>query len=91
MSRLSGMKAEATWNIADLAAGAEASTTVTVPGAKLGDFVLASMGIDLEQGALLAQVSAANTVEATYINNSVDPSDLASTTLRVKVVPFDDI
>jgi hypothetical protein len=49
------------------------------------------MGIDLEQGALLAQVSAANTVEATYINNSVDPSDLASTTLRVKVIPFDDI
>jgi len=85
------MYAETTWNIADLAAGAEASTDVTVPGAAMGDFVLASMGIDLEQGALLANVRAANTVEVTYINNSVDPSDLASTTLRVKVIPFDVI
>lgn len=91
MSRLSGTYAEQTWDIGDLAAGAEASVDVVVPGAKLGDFVLASMGIDLEQGALLANVRAANTVEVTYINNSVDPSDLASTTLRVKVVPFDAI
>jgi hypothetical protein len=88
---MSGMSASQAWNIGDLAAGAEASVDVTVPNAKLGDFVLASMNIDLEQGALLANVRAANTVEVTYINNSVDPSDLPAATLRVKVVPFEDI
>ena len=88
---MSGFYNTATWDIGDLASGAEASTTVTVPGAKMGDFVLASMDIDLEEGALTAQVSAANTVEAVYINDAEDPSDLASATLRVKVIPFDVI
>ena len=91
MSRLSGVFVSQTWNIADLAAGAEASVDVAVAGAEMGDFVFASMDIDLEQGALLAQVRAAGIVEVTYINNSVDPSDLASATLRVKVVALNDI
>jgi len=88
---MSGMYAEKAWDIGDLAAGAEASTTVTVPGAAFGDFVFCSMDIDLEEGTLTAQVSAANTVEAVYINDAEDPSDLAAATLRVKVVPFNDI
>jgi hypothetical protein len=91
MSRLSGTITEQTWNIADLAAGAEASVDVAVAGAALGDFCLASLGIDMEQGTLIAQVRAAGIVEVTYVNTSVDPSDLASTTLRVKHIPFDAI
>jgi hypothetical protein len=91
MSRLSGMSGQVAWNMADLAASAEESKTVTIPGAKLGDFVFCSLSIDYEQGSLTAQVSAANTVEATYINDAVDPSDLAAAVLRVKVIPFDDI
>jgi hypothetical protein len=91
MSRLSGPVVEQAWNIGDLAINAEASVDVTVSGAKLGDFVLASMDIDLEQGTLLAQVRAANTVEVTYINTSADPTDLPAATLRVKVVAFEDI
>ncbi len=80
------MYASKTWNIADLAASAEESTTVTVTGAELGDFVIVSLDIDVEQGSLTAQVLSANTVEATYINDSLDPSDLASATLKVLVI-----
>ncbi len=88
MSRLSALSASTAWDIGDLALGAEASTTVTVPGAVMGDFVFLSADIDLEEGALYGQVSAANTVEAVYINNAEDPTDLASFTLRVVVVPY---
>ncbi len=91
MSRLSGMYAETSWDIGDLASGAEASTTVTVAGAKMGDFVWVSSDIDLEEGSLYGQVSAADTVEAVYINSAEDPSDLAAMTLRIKVVPYDAI
>jgi len=89
MSRLSGPSLEQAFNIADLAISAESSVDVTVPGAKLGDFVLCSMDIDLEQGSLTANVRALNTVEVTYINDAVDPSDLPAGTLRVKVIPFE--
>lgn len=91
MSRLSGTYVSQAWNIADLAIDAEASVDVPVVGAKLGDFVLASMDIDLEQGTLLAQVRAAGIVEATYINTSADPTDLPAGTLRVKVIAYEDI
>lgn len=75
-----------TWDIADLDASAEESTTITVTGAVLGDFVIVSLDIDVEQGSLTAQVLSADTVEATYINDSNDPSNLASATLRVLVI-----
>lgn len=80
------MYASKTWDIADLAESAEESTTITVTGAALGDFVIVSLDIDVEQGSLTAQVLSANTVECTYINDSVNPSDLASATLRVLVI-----
>jgi hypothetical protein len=91
MSRLSGLRASQAWDIADLAIDAEASVDVSVPGAKMGDFVFASLDIDLEQGTLLASMRVDGVVEATYINTSADPSDLPAGTLRVKVVPFDAI
>jgi hypothetical protein len=91
MSRLSGMTASAAWDIGDLASGAEASTTISVPEAQMGDFVLVSSDIDLEEGNLYGQVSAAGTVEVVYINSAEDPSDLASMTVRVKVIPSDVI
>lgn len=77
-----------TWDVADLAQGAETSTTVTCTGAALGDFVIVSLGVDIEQGSLTAQVLSANTVEVTLINDSLDPSDLASSTLRVMVIAY---
>jgi hypothetical protein len=80
------MYAEKAWNIADLGDDAEESTSVTVTGAALGDFVIVSLDIDVEQGSLTAQVLSANTVECTYINSAVDPSDLAAATVRVLVI-----
>lgn len=88
---MSGPKAEAAWDIGDLASGAEASTTVSVPGAVMGDFVFLSADIDLEEGSLYGQVVSAGTVEAVYINSAEDPTDLASFTLRVKVVHYNDM
>lgn len=91
MSRLSGMYAEQAWNIADLAASAESSVDVSVPGAKLGDFVLCSLDVDLEEGALTGAVRVDGTVEVTYINDAADPTDIPAGTLRVKVIPFNVI
>lgn len=82
------MYAEKAWDVADLAQGAESSTTVTVTGAVLGDFVIVSLGVDVEQGSLTAQVLSADTVEVTLINDSLNPGDPASATLRVFVIAY---
>lgn len=72
-----------------LADGAGATTTVAVTGAALGDYVaLVSFGVDLAGITLTAYVSAANTVSVRFQNESGGVLDLASSTLRVAVVPF---
>ena len=77
---------EATWNPGSVAAGGKVSTTVTVSGAILGDFVLRSFSLDVQELILTADVSASNTVEVVLANLTGSAVDLASGTLRVAVL-----
>lgn len=75
----------ATYDPASLVDGAGATTTVTVTGAALGDFALASFSLDLQGIMLTAYVSAANTVACRFQNETGGTLDLASGTLRAFV------
>ena len=72
-----------TWDVASLVDGAQATTTVSVPGAQVGDFVLVSLGVSAALMLVNAYVSAADVVTVTVQNESAGTVDLASTTLRV--------
>ena len=93
MSRLSGMSASATWNPGSVTTTIVA-TTVTVPGAVLGDFAFASMSTFTDALAddlvMSAVVSSANTVTVSLLGDATG-ADLASGTLRVMVVPLNNM
>lgn len=80
--------ATATVDVASLvdAAGAT-SSSITVTGAALGDYVFFSHGVDLAGITCSASVQAADTVEVRFQNESGGTLDLASTTTRVVVLP----
>ena len=75
----------ATYNPPSLADGASSTTTVTVTGAALGDYVSASFSNDLQGISMVASVSASNTVTVVFRNNTGTGIDLASGTLRARV------
>lgn len=76
----------ATYDPPSLADAAGATTTVTVTGAALGDYVEAvSFDKDLQGITLTAYVSAANTVSARFQNESGGVLDIVSGTLRARV------
>jgi hypothetical protein len=79
------LSGSATYDPASLADGAGATTTVTVTGAALGDFALASFSLDLQGITLTAWVSATNTVSVRFQNESGGTLDLGSGTLRAFV------
>lgn len=86
---LGGMlNGSATFDAASLLDGAGATTTVTVTGAVMGDYVLVSHGVDLQGITVTAWVSAANTVSVRFQNESGGTLDLASSTLRALVLPM---
>ena len=91
MSRLSGFSAEVVNNFASLAAAAEVALDVTCTGAKLGDFAFCSLGVDVTDLIVTCNVTAADTVTVLLANATAGAIDLASTTVRVKVVPFEVI
>lgn len=91
MSRLSGFSASATWNPGNILDGDEVAVDVTVPGAVLGDFAFASFSLDVADLTLTCDVTAADTATAVLANNTGGAVDLASGTLRVKVVHYNDI
>ena len=75
-----------THNFASILDGARESTTVTVTGAALGDFVVGvSVSVDAAGGVLSGYVSAANTVTVDLLNETGAALDLASGTLRALV------
>lgn len=75
-----------TFDFPSVAAAAETTTTVTVTGAALGDFVVGvALGVSAGGLALSGYVSAANTVTVVARNNTGAAIDLASTTLSVRV------
>lgn len=83
-----GLTGSATYDAANLADGAGATTTVTVTGAAVGDFVTGvAHSVDLAGISVTAWVSAANTVSVRFQNESGGALDLASGTLRVRVSP----
>lgn len=78
-----------THDFASIANGASTNTTVTVTGAALGDFAVASLNVSggvVAGAGLVASVTAADTVTVTLLNQSGGAVDLASGTLRVLVL-----
>lgn len=82
------LRGSAVYDAASLIDAAGATTTVTVTGAALGDFALASLGVDVAGITVSAWVSAADTVSVRLQNESGGTLDLASTTIRAAVIPF---
>lgn len=82
------LTASATFDPASIATAVGETTTITVTGAALGDFAMASFSLDLAGVTLSAYVSAANTVAVRFANvGATNPTNLASGTLRVRVFP----
>ena len=77
----------ATYDAASLADGVGATTTITVTGAVLGDFVIVSHSVDLAGITVTGYVSATDTVSVRFQNESAGTLDLASGTLRALVLP----
>jgi predicted phage tail protein len=72
-----------TWDVASTASAAQATTTVNVPGAQVGDAVLVTP--DTAQAGFLydGRVTAAATVTLRAVNASGSTADPASTTFTV--------
>lgn len=79
------LESSATFNPANLVDGAGETTTVTVTGAALGDYAIASFSLDLQGITVTAYISAADTVSVRFQNESGGALDLASGTLRARV------
>lgn len=75
-----------TYDPASLIDGAGATTTVTLSsGVSMGDYCLASFGVDLQGITVNCYISAANVASVRFQNESGGTLDLASSTLRVLV------
>ena len=73
------------YDAGSIADGDEEVGEVTVTGAALGDFCLASHSLDVADLAITAAVTAANTVTYQLLNNTGGAVDLASGTVYVRV------
>ena len=83
----------ATVDFAEIQDGNEAASDITVTGAALGDIVMVSHSLDVQDLQLTADVTAANTVSV-VASSSGDTVDMGSGTVRVLVIPsaaVDDI
>lgn len=82
---LGPLTGSAVFDPSNLADGAGETTTVTVTGAVLGDFALASFSLDLQGIGVTAWVSAADTVSVRLQNETGGALNLAQGTLRALV------
>lgn len=82
-----GLNGSEVYDAGSIADGDEEVGEITVTGAALGDFVLASLSIDVADLAITAAVTAANTVTYQLLNNTGGAIDLASATVYVRVIP----
>ena len=87
LTALRGLEASETFDAGSIADGDEEVGEITVTGAALGDFCIASLSIDVADLAITAAVTAANTVTYQLLNNTGGAVDLASATVRVRVLP----
>jgi len=77
----------ATWDPASIAAGAQATTTITVSGAASGDLVIVSFRQTIANGLIVkAFVTAADTVTVYLDNTTAGAIDPGSGTVRVAVI-----
>lgn len=76
-----------TWDIPSLAAGAIETTTTTVSGADIGDFVLIQRGSNNSTLLISAYVESANTIRVYASNQGSSTVDLGNATFRVIVTP----
>lgn len=82
----SWLEGSATFNPADLADGTGETTTVTVTGAALGDFVMVSFSLDTTGLLITGWVSAADTVSVRFQHEVGGGNiNIASGTLRARV------
>ena len=79
-------EASETYDAGSIADGDEEVGELTVTGAALGDYCLASHSIDVADLALTAQVTATDTVTYQLLNNTGGAIDLASGTVKVLVI-----
>lgn len=75
-----------TKDFASIADAAGASEDVTVQGAALGDFCMASLAVDVVDITVTCNVTAANVATVRLQNETTGAVDLASTTLRATVI-----
>ena len=75
------------WDADAIDDGNEEAKEVTITGAALGDFVLASLSIDVADLSLSAAVTAADTVTFVLSNNTGAGVDLAAATSYALVIP----
>ena len=87
LTALRGLDGSETYDAGEIADGDEEVGEVTVTGAALGDFVLASFSLDVADLAITAAVTAADTVTYQLLNNTGGAVNLASGTVRVRVLP----
>lgn len=74
------------WDPGSIADGDERAETCTVTGAVLGDYVIASCSIDVEDLTLTANVTSADTVTFVLANNIGAAKDLGSAAFRAIVL-----
>src|SRR5690606_2173798 len=76
----------ATWNPPSIPMNGSASTTVSIPGAVMGDIVMASFTNDLQGMTISAYISAAGTATVVLTNNTAAAINLASGTVKAMVI-----
>lgn len=79
------LSSSVTWDPPNLASGASETTTITVTGAALGNYVQVSFSLDLQGLPLVGYVSSANTVTVVLSNLTGGAINLASGTLKARV------
>lgn len=82
------LEGSTTYNPASLIDGAGATTTVTVTGAILGQYVKVSFSLDLQGILLTGWVSSSDTVSVRFQNETTGTIDLGSGTLRARVEAY---
>lgn len=85
-SGITSVIASTTWDPPSIGAGSTAALNVTVTGAVVGDFAVASFSNNIGSLSLTAAVVSTNTVTVRFSNNSASSIDLASGTLKVLVM-----
>jgi len=80
-----GINEETTWNPGSINAGSYEAVEVTIEGAELGDFAIASFSLDVSDLILGVDVTATNTITCILFNPTGGAINLGEGTLRIRV------